>query len=218
MRSTRIPGPGRPGRSGAWIAALAAAWLAGVGAAAVRAACPPTPDRSCRFSYRADFTYADSSTDTKDKLGFKFTKGASTGVGDFGDPTTTDGFDLCLYSEGLPVYEMAAGADGDCSDKSCWKTAGKGPVFTDKTGTPHGLTSVNPSWAINRNEFKGEVFGEAWTGTNNAGGGIAPNCGAWSTAAGDQHGWAGRPGMPVAWSAYGALPCNVAQRLICFEN
>ncbi len=77
------------------------------------------------------------------------------------------------------MYGMAAGADGDCSDRSCWKPAGKGP---------------------------------------GRGGAIAPTCGNWSTNAGGQNGWAGRPGFPVAWSAFGALPCNVAQRVMCIAN
>src|SRR5262245_32960750 len=87
--STKPIGLGRPRF---WIAAIVVHVLASVGATSAGAVCPPTPDTSCKFSYRASFAYTDSSTDTKDKLTFKLTKGASTAVGDFGDPTTTDGF------------------------------------------------------------------------------------------------------------------------------
>jgi hypothetical protein len=128
--------------SGFLIAALAAAWLGGMGAVSAQAACPPTPDRACKFSYQASFSWTDSSTDAKDRLAFKLTKGARTAPGDFGDPTTTDGFDLCVYADDEPVYQMAAGADGDCHDKSCWKASAKGRTFKDKTGTPNGITSM----------------------------------------------------------------------------
>jgi hypothetical protein len=131
-----------PFRLGRWtlgMAVLAAACLA---ATTALAACPPTPDHTCRFSYKADLTYADSAVDTKDKLTFKLTRGAATTVEEFGDPTTTDGFDLCLYAGAAPVVEMTADADGDCSDKSCWKKSTKGPIFTDKTGTPNGITGI----------------------------------------------------------------------------
>jgi len=401
------------GRSGFWIIALL---LAGVGTTSAWAVCPPTPDRACRFSYQAALAYADSTTDAKDKLTFKLTRGASTAVADFGDPTTIDGFELCLYAGGAPVYEMAAPADGDCSDKACWKASSKGPIYGNKAGTPHGLTAIKlaaiagsdktsvavtgkggnlpelpvplgeplivqvrnalghcwgavfdepgqvvqdavkrklkaslkatqlptctdarhngfetaldcgatcapcryglpcevdadceanvcaagtcsakrvfvtstshqgnfgglavadgicnaraaaaslggswtawlsdgttsaidrivdqqywrldgfkvfddkaqiaatsrPTWGIDRNELNVEALGvQAWTGSNNAGGAIAPNCGNWTSRASDQNGWAGWPATPISWSAHGAYPCSASQRFVCFEN
>ena len=106
------------------------------------ATCPATPDTTCKLSLVAGFTYVSSPDDSKDKLLFKMIKGSYSPVGDFGSPTTTDSYDLCIYAHGARIGDMSVGPDGDCADNRCWQTKPKGPLFKDKTGTPDGLTLI----------------------------------------------------------------------------
>jgi hypothetical protein len=111
-------------------------------AATSQAACPPVPDTSCRFSLGAGFGYQRSADPAKRKLSFTYANGASSTPADLGSPTTSDGYDLCLYVPSTLVGAMSAGADGDCSDGACWKAKATSVAFADKTGTPNGLTAI----------------------------------------------------------------------------
>jgi len=111
-------------------------------ASVASAACPATPETTCKLSLGAGFTYANSADDTKDKLTFKMSKGTYSPIGDFGSPTTTDSYDLCIYANGSRIGDMSVGPDGDCNDGLCWQMKTKGPAFKDKTGTPDGITGI----------------------------------------------------------------------------
>lgn len=74
----------------------------------------------------------NTTDDTKDKLTWKWLKGAETSMQDLGTPTGTTNYSLCLYAgaNSAPVY-LPAGSN--------WQMAGaKGFKFTDKSGTPDG--------------------------------------------------------------------------------
>ncbi len=114
-----------------------------LGASATRAICPVTPDVACKFAATASLSYKNNpDDDAKDAFAFKLSKGANALVGDFGDPTTTDAYDVCLYADGNLAASMAVAADGDCADKSCWVAKTKGPAFKDKTGANDGVTAI----------------------------------------------------------------------------
>jgi hypothetical protein len=85
-------------------------------------------------------------TDTRDLLAWKWLKGDTTDVAAFGDPTTTTGYDLCLYDEtaGVPALVRAIAMDpgGMCSGQDCWKPRTHGFKYANKAGTPNGVVSL----------------------------------------------------------------------------
>ena len=94
--------------------------------------CPAIPDTDCRTAQKSFLVLKDSADNTKDKLVWKWLKGAETSVQDLGDPTRTTSYTLCLYA-GTASATVALPAG------SKWQTAGsKGFKYKDKSGTPNG--------------------------------------------------------------------------------
>ena len=109
-------------------------------------ACLPAPRTGCRRpvqAAKASILLKDRTPDTKDSLLWKWTKGASTSKSDFGQPTTTTGYDLCVYDgpRGL-VLHASIPADGSCNGRPCWTENRSGFRFKDNAGTPDGITRV----------------------------------------------------------------------------
>ncbi|MEO6027329.1 MAG: hypothetical protein ABIR79_10735 [Candidatus Binatia bacterium] len=106
--------------------------------------CPPTPD-TCRTAplRQSSLTLDDRASDKNDQLSWKWTHGAATPVGDFGDPVASDDYALCLYdASGLRArYRIPFG--GTCDDKPCWQTKSTGFLYKNRNATPRGLTTAN---------------------------------------------------------------------------
>jgi hypothetical protein len=84
----------------------------------------------------------DKSPDKKDKLLWKWLKGAATLAAEFGDPLTTSGYTLCVYDASAstqPLILAMAPAGGTCAGKPCWKAAKNGFKYRDTELTPDGL-------------------------------------------------------------------------------
>jgi FG-GAP-like repeat/Bacterial Ig-like domain len=116
----------------------------GVNAATPTPACAPTPEpcRTPAVGGKAFFQLQDKSPDDKDRLTWKWLKGATTPKADFGNPVTTDGYDLCVYDAGALVASAIAPAGGTCAGKPCWKDKTKGFDYKDKDLTPGGLQKM----------------------------------------------------------------------------
>jgi len=98
---------------------------------------------------KANIVIRDNTVDTKDTVVAKWVKGADLAVPAFGDPTTTDGYTLCVYesADTTPnlVFKVDAPAGGVCPTKPCWKPTRKGDGFnySDSLLTPDGARAVN---------------------------------------------------------------------------
>jgi phospholipase C len=98
--------------------------------------CPPSPVNGCQ---------ADAATKGRVQLGkgkfkFKWVNSATVGTSDFGSPTSTTNYILCLYDNGTKKMSLRAPAGGTCGTKPCWKASGtSGFKYADKDGTPDGL-------------------------------------------------------------------------------
>jgi hypothetical protein len=82
---------------------------------------------------------------TKDKLKWKFNKGAATTVDEFLDPVggAAARYSACLYDADGKMIEAVALAQGTCSGKPCWKASGTtGFKYKNKLGTARGLTDI----------------------------------------------------------------------------
>lgn len=90
---------------------------------------------------------------SKRSITWSWTKGQQTDLIDFGDPTITEHYNVCLYDETGPVPALlvaaTAPAGGTCSNDlaPCWllttrQAVPTGYKYADRAGTPQGLTSV----------------------------------------------------------------------------
>jgi hypothetical protein len=106
--------------------------------------CTPAPT-ACREPIdegKAKLTLVDRNPSDNDKLVFSWTKGEATSLADYGDPLTTDGYDLCLYEDGVLVQGFEIPSAGICDGRPCWSTSGSGLSYRDKELTPDGISTV----------------------------------------------------------------------------
>jgi hypothetical protein len=108
--------------------------------------CIVAPRPSCKLTtapLQSKFQIKDKTPDTGDQVVFKWNKGAATSVSDFGAPTTTDDYALCVFNPGL-VLQLDAPAGGVCGTSQCWKTLSiKGFAYKDSQRTPNGVDKVS---------------------------------------------------------------------------
>ena len=108
--------------------------------------CVVGPRPNCKLTtapYQSKFQIKDKTPDTSDQLQFKWSKGAATGVAEFGSPTTTDDYALCVFNPGL-VLKLDAPAGGVCGTSQCWKTLSiKGFAYKDGDRTPNGVDKIS---------------------------------------------------------------------------
>ncbi|MEE8311310.1 MAG: hypothetical protein V3R77_03570, partial [Candidatus Binatia bacterium] len=126
--------------AGTVVVMMAAALAIAPGALAqVPAACGDQPRLECKKSEKSQLSLKQAGG-TKDKLTWKWPKGAATALADFGDPTTSADYALCFYAgnhaEPVAGASIPAGA-------SLWKALGtKGYKYTDKSVAPDGILKV----------------------------------------------------------------------------
>ena len=110
--------------------------------------CGAAPSGGCRGTepFGAQLQLKNISPDTKDQLQFKWNKGDATLLPEYGDPTTTATYVLCIYDGSgnpQPLLAAAAPAGGTCKKgKLCWKPASTSYKYNDGLYTPDGLQIV----------------------------------------------------------------------------
>jgi hypothetical protein len=110
--------------------------------------CAPAPLLGCRSPSepgKSQLSMKKGATDAKDSLSWKWSKGSATTLADFGDPTRTDGYALCIYDGASSlVFTASAAAGGACKKgKPCWKASGtKGFKYADGDLTPQGVQKL----------------------------------------------------------------------------
>ncbi len=116
----------------------------GYNAAQPTPACAPTPEpcRTPAVGEKALLKLQDRSPDDKDRLLWKWIKGATTPKSDFGDPLTADAYDLCIYDAGALVAGATAPVGGQCRTKPCWTDKRTGFDYKDNDFTPNGIQKM----------------------------------------------------------------------------
>lgn len=111
--------------------------------------CIAAPRPICRQTFlpgKSKLVLKDTSNDAKDKLVWKWSKGQATDLADYGDPTTTDDVELCLFDESSGTPQVIASAlmpaGGTCPDKPCWRAGSSGYRYVDTTRTPDGIEKL----------------------------------------------------------------------------
>jgi hypothetical protein len=113
------------------------------------AVCGAVPATGCRLPVvpgKSTLQVTDKTPDIKDRLHWKWQKGAATAVADFGDPTTTTGYALCLYDgNDTRIASATIPAGGTCNVKSprpCWRASRSGFRYVDRDLTPSGVQQL----------------------------------------------------------------------------
>ena len=74
---------------------------------------------------------------------WKWTSSGAVGLSDFGSPSTTTDYVLCLYDNAGLEMTADLPAGRMCGTKPCWKSLSTiGFKYRDKSGIPDGLTTA----------------------------------------------------------------------------
>lgn len=90
--------------------------------------CPATP-ASCRGAAGTKLAIRRTGDAAKRALQWQWRKGAATLLADFGDPLTTDPYELCVYDQGQIVASIPVAPGGTCQGKPCWRAAASKLTF-----------------------------------------------------------------------------------------
>ncbi|MGH7894482.1 MAG: beta-propeller fold lactonase family protein [Candidatus Binatia bacterium] len=112
--------------------------------------CPAAPVGGCKVptvTQKAQLQIKDYPYpfDAKDKVQWKWTSGQLTNLVDYGTPTASATYVLCVYDSSgnpQPLMSRAAPAGGTCAGKACWGSSPTSYKYGDKILTPDGLQQV----------------------------------------------------------------------------
>jgi hypothetical protein len=106
------------------------------------ASCPPAPLGACKTAAKSILLLNDNTNDAKDKLLWKWTKGQSTTVGDFGDPQNSAAYALCIYGGSSPAL-LSGGALLVPTSASKWSPIGAtGWKYNDPAAGSDGVQKL----------------------------------------------------------------------------
>ena len=85
--------------------------------------------RLVEYPARSVLSIKDRAEDRRDAFVWKWAQGAETLPGDFGDPTASDDYQLCVFDGGADpatlLFGAAVPAAGTCGSEPCWKALGQ---------------------------------------------------------------------------------------------
>jgi len=109
--------------------------------------CPATPPPGCKVptTDKGSFGLRQKPGDlTKSTMSWGWAKGAATMIGDFGTPTLTTDYRLCVYDGAdVLIMNMLAPAGGVCDGKPCWKATRLGFRYKNKAALPNGIRTIS---------------------------------------------------------------------------
>ena len=110
--------------------------------------CGALPSTGCRgtLPLGASLKIRDATPDKNDQLQFTWGKGETTPVADFGDPTTSASYAVCVYDGSgnpQPILDRAAPAGGTCKNGvPCWQAKTGSYKYKDGLLLPDGIKQV----------------------------------------------------------------------------
>ncbi|MBI1815192.1 MAG: hypothetical protein HYR72_09455 [Deltaproteobacteria bacterium] len=104
------------------------------------AVCPPAARAACRIGGTNLLTIFNDSNDARDRLTWSWLRGPAAPQADFGDPTATTAYSLCVYDTSGLVLSAEVAAGGTCNTAPCWRAIGTtGFLYRDGAGTSAGV-------------------------------------------------------------------------------
>ncbi len=125
--------------------------------------CGMVPLGGCRtpaVAQKAILQLKDKTPSSKDQLQWKWSKGAVTAKAEFGDPTATTHYQLCIYDSTDLILSAPIPAGGMCGTKPCWKAKPKGFDYKNKAATPKGVTQVKLQEGLTAGKAQIQVKGK----------------------------------------------------------
>lgn len=105
--------------------------------------CAATPRTGCVAAPKASLRMKLPSDPSKASLAWKWSK-ATVAEGDYGDPSASTSYALCIYDDGLLVLDRSVAAGGTCGYDECWFPGNRGSFkFKNKVGNDDGITSAS---------------------------------------------------------------------------
>ncbi len=113
--------------------------------------CPPSSRNDCSVTTAptsSALTLVNGATPAKQRLAWRWGKGAWVLPGQFGDPSQSSGYALCLYDgSGLLFYAATVPASASCDGGPCWRglvnrSGSAGWKFKDRAGRYDGLQNI----------------------------------------------------------------------------
>ena len=101
--------------------------------------CQPMPVAGCRTALKSLLQIDNAADDGKDKLIWKWLKGAATDAAEFGDPSAATRYSLCLYKGALPLLAAELALPPGAQR---WKTLATGFRYKEADGLPHGVRTT----------------------------------------------------------------------------
>lgn len=108
--------------------------------------CTPSPRTDCLLPVlpgKAKLLLKRSLTQSRNLVSWTWGAGAATSVEEFGDPTTTEAYALCLYAAEAPIFSASVAPGGLCGTVPCWKPSRIGYKYRNKVGIPAGITTLS---------------------------------------------------------------------------
>jgi hypothetical protein len=103
--------------------------------------CPPVAQSGCLAAGKSLLLLKDKADDAKDKLIWKWIKGAATALPDFGAPNAGSDYALCVYAG--PGEALIAGGEAVLPAGSAWTAAGSaGWKYDAASGLPNGIAKA----------------------------------------------------------------------------
>ncbi len=100
--------------------------------------CTFAPSATCGTSVKAQLQLKLNPNPERNKIKWKFAGGPALGQADFGDPTTTATYALCIYDDGALKAALQVGPSG-----TLWSAiGGKGYQYADGLGGSDGVTKM----------------------------------------------------------------------------
>jgi len=95
---------------------------------------------------RAALTLRDDPNAVRDRLTWKWKSAAAVARADFGDPTATDAYALCVLDRtgGVDTLRLVASvpAGGLCAGKACWTATSTGFRYADRNAASDGIRTI----------------------------------------------------------------------------
>ncbi len=106
------------------------------------AACPASPVAACRGAGVTQLKIR-AEGGPNDRLTWKWTRGTSTQLPDFGDPLSTATYSLCAWDTAGPLLDVEITPGGTCGNSPCWKAKGAtGYRYNDPAASAGGVRSM----------------------------------------------------------------------------
>ncbi len=121
---------------------LQSEWSNAANQCAFGLSCPLSPAPNCRTAGSSGLLIASPNDFSKHALKWTWSKGASTSIAEFGLPTTTTSYALCIYDGTSLVLDVEAPDGQLCGTQSCWSAVSTGYKFKNKAGFLNGLTGI----------------------------------------------------------------------------